>query len=358
MFSKLKYIRDFIFIQKCIPWRISRFISIKAKECYDFFCLTAKKWTETEYIEEWSIAIYKMTLSGKTFKLANDTANNKPALTRRDTKNRMIAYVADPFLVFNNGIYNMFFEALKNCRGIKKGIIGLATSDNLKRWKFKKIVLEEPFHLSYPNIFYWEGKFYMLPESQEAKAVRLYEAIDFPEKWKFVKILLDGKNFVDPTIFHFMDKFWMFLSDTSNCILYLYYADSLDGAWKEHPKSPIIKDDSSKARPAGNVLFIENRLIRLAQNYFKSYGYAVRAFEITKLDTEEYEEKELPESPLIKGTDIGWNKDGMHHLSVHQVREKEWVASVDGKKVYERYKYLKHAPPFLTRFLAKISQNA
>ena len=358
MSSKLKYIRDFIFIQKCIPWRITKFLSMKAKEWNDFLRIKAKKWSETEYIEKWSIAIYKMTLSDNTFKLANYNTEDRPVLTAKDTKNRKVAYVADPFLIFNNGIYYMFFEALKNGDGFKKGVIGLSVSKNLKRWKFKKIVLDEPFHLSYPNIFYWGGKFYMLPESQEAKSVRLYEADNFPERWKFVKTLLEGKNFVDPTIFYHKNKFWMFLSDTSNCILYLYYSDTLEGIWNEHPKSPIIKNDFSKARPAGSVFPVGNRLIRIAQDYFKSYGYSVRAFEITRLNTEEYEEKELPESPFIKGTGSGWNQDGMHHLSVHQIRDNEWVASVDGKKVYETYKYLRNRPRFLTKFLDKITKNA
>ena len=38
------------------------------------------------------------------------------------------------------------------------------------------IVLAEPFHLSYPYVFEWQGSHYMIPESGAAKSVRLYRA--------------------------------------------------------------------------------------------------------------------------------------------------------------------------------------
>ncbi len=321
----MKYTNEFIFTQKCIPWRIIKFWN----------CGGIKQWRESEIFEEWSIGIYKMTFHEEKLEFTNYKTANNPVLTAKNLGDKRVQYVADPFLVAKNGIYYMFFEVLKN----NKGIIGLAASKDCRKWKFKKIILEEPFHLSYPFIFNWEGKYYMLPESQQTKSVRLYEANNFPDGWRFVKTLLEGKNFVDPTIFYSKNKFWLFVSDTSDSNLYLYYSDSLKDGWEEHPKNPIIKDNLSMARPGGNVIEIENKLIRIAQDDLKDYGYAVRAFEITKLNTQEYEEKELAESPLLKASGRGWNKDGMHQLSVCRTAEKEWIVSVDGKTMKKRYKY-------------------
>ena len=62
------------------------------------------------------------------------------------------------------------------------GDIGLAVSDDGINWSYKQIVLDEPFHMSYPYVFKWQEDFYMIPESQEANSVRLYRALDFPTK--------------------------------------------------------------------------------------------------------------------------------------------------------------------------------
>lgn len=60
-----------------------------------------------------------------------------------------------------------------------------------------KEVLVEPIHLSYPNVFEYKGKIYMIPESGHNYDIRLYVSNDFPYKWEFIKVLFSGANFVD-----------------------------------------------------------------------------------------------------------------------------------------------------------------
>jgi len=166
-----------------------------------------------------------------------------------------------------NETWYMFFEAFNCFSG--KGEIGLATSDNGVRWKYKQIVLDEPFHLSYPYVFKWEDSYYMLPETSQADSVRLYKTVDFPTKWSLLETLLTGRDYVDPSIFHFNDKWWLFTglgapyyrADT----LRLYYANDITGPWLEHPQSPIIAGNLRLARPAGRVLVINDRVVRYAQ---------------------------------------------------------------------------------------------
>jgi hypothetical protein len=292
-------------------------------------------WIKKELFEEWSIGIYKMIYEKEGFKLFDYKTVKNPALTAKNLKDKKVRYVADPFIVSKNGTYYIFFEVLRN----EKGIIGLAVSKDCRKWEYKMTVLEEPFHLSYPFIVNWGGEYYMLPESYGTNSVRLYKALEFPFKWEFLKTLLENKDFADPTILLYQDKLWLFVSNASSVNLYLYYADTLEGPWKEHPKSPIIKNDPTKARPAGNTICIGNRLIRIAQNDYPYYGNSIRAFEITKLNTQEYCEKELAESPLLKASGQGWNKDGMHHLSVCRLGENEWIVAVDGKSMNKRYRF-------------------
>jgi glycosyltransferase involved in cell wall biosynthesis len=287
-------------------------------------------------VEKWSIGIYRLVYETKGFKFINIRTIRNPVLTAKSITGQKVDYVADPFLVLENGMYYMFFEVFEK----NKGSIGLAVSNDCRKWKYKTMVLEGSFHLSYPFIFKWEGTYYMLPESYQTKSVRLYEAANFPDEWRFVKTLLEGKEFVDSTLVRFGDKFWLFVSDTTDGNLYLYHADWLEGPWKEHAKNPIIRNERNIARPGGSMIYAENKLIRIAQDDLKAYGYAVRAFEITLLSTQEYNEKELAESPLLTPSGQGWNKDGMHHLSVCQIGEKEWIASVDGKSINKRYRFV------------------
>ena len=68
---------------------------------------------------------------------------------------------ADPF------IYNgyLFCELIHKNIGHKGGVIGCSPlQDNLDF----KVIIKEKFHLSYPHIFEYGGKIYMIPESCKA----------------------------------------------------------------------------------------------------------------------------------------------------------------------------------------------
>ena len=41
-------------------------------------------------------------------------------------------------------------------------------------------IINEPFHMSFPNVFKFENEFYMMPENSESNQLRLYNAVDFP----------------------------------------------------------------------------------------------------------------------------------------------------------------------------------
>jgi len=169
----------------------------------------------------------------------------------------------------------------------------------------------------------------MLPETGKTKSVRLYKAEKFPYKWVFVKEILKGKEFMDPTIFFHNNLWWIFAETKDNSVLRLYYSDIPLGPWEEHKKSPIIQGNSSIARPAGNVIFHNKKIIRFAQDDESNYGNQVWAFEITKLTKEDYEEKKIHELPILKGFER-WNKQGMHHISAIKTKKGYWIASVDG----------------------------
>lgn len=273
--------------------------------------------------KEWSIGVYT---GDSPFNLAPHNSNGNPVLRAEDVKDIKAAFVADPFAVKENSNWYMFFEVMNNDTG--HGDIGLATSLDGFKWKYQQIILDEPFHLSYPYTFKWKGEFYMIPESHEAYSVRLYKADDFPAKWSFVKSLIHG-NYKDSSIFRYLGKWWMFTTDR-NDVLRLFYSNHLTGSWVEHPRSPVIVRNPHISRPAGRVLVFDDKIFRYAQDDKPTYGNKVRAFEITDLTTTAYNQKELAESPVLTPSQKGWNAEGMHQVDPHQISKNNWVAFVDG----------------------------
>ncbi len=255
-----------------------------------------------------------------------------PVLTAKDITDAPASFVADPFMLHENDTWYMFFE-VKNAR-TKQGDIGLATSEDGLNWAYKQIVLDEPFCLSYPYVFKWKNDYYMIPNSYQTKSVRLYKAVDFPTKWSFIGDLLQGHTYMDSSIFYYKDKWWLFTCTMprKDDNLRLYYANELVGPWVEHPNSPIIEKDANIARPGGRVLVFDGRIIRYTQDDEPTYGNQVRAFEITKLSTTNYEEKEVRESPILKPGETGWNERGMHNIDLHQIDKNKWIACVDGAR--------------------------
>lgn len=218
---------------------------------------------------------------------------------------------ADPFVLFKNNRYYVFFEEL--LYKTDKGHISVLEISKDGKALNPVNILEKPYHLSYPFLFEYEDKLYMIPESWEAKTIQLYECIDFPYDWKFKMNLMEGLSAADTTLHFQNDTWWLFATkdkngkDALDDHLYLFYADNpLTDNWTPHPKNPIVSD-KSRARPAGKLFYKNGKLIRPSQDCTKAYGYAFNFNEIKVLTKTEYQEQLLEKikpdwAPEIKRT--------------------------------------------------------
>jgi hypothetical protein len=274
----------------------------------------------------WSIGIL-VGESPLEWRESEDVDN--PVLTRDDVTDRNAGFVADPFLIREGGTWYLFCEVWSHVDG--QGDIGVATSPDGRTWTYQGIVLDEPHHLSYPQVFAWRGSFWMVPESRKAGELRLYWTESLPGPWRLERTLLDYGPMADPTLFRHEGLWWLLVGGEANDSLHLFFSESLDGMWLEHLESPVVRGDPRGARPAGRVVKHEGRLYRFGQDMAPDYGSAVRAFEILELTTETYRERPALSGPLLEGSGEGWNAERMHHLDAHRLEDGTWIAAVDGR---------------------------
>ena len=108
-------------------------------------------------------------------------------------------WYADPTLIKRNGVIYLFTEAFQN-----NSQIGRIAVSKLENGAFSrpKIVIKKPYHLSYPCVFEYKDKVYMLPESSQNRTLELYCAEDENLlEWRLVTIIRENVNCVDTTVF-------------------------------------------------------------------------------------------------------------------------------------------------------------
>jgi len=203
---------------------------------------------------------------------------------------------ADP-CVFNtgDGKHFIFFEELIYAKKrAHLSVIELKEDGTISK---PQIVLEKPYHLSYPFVFKEGNDIYMIPETSANKTIELYKCISFPDKWEFQMNLMENLHAVDTTIHKKDGKYWMFVNIKENKgasawdELFLFYADTLfTQDWKAHPQNPIISD-VQQSRPAGHLIEHQGKLYRPSQDCSCTYGYATNMNEVLTLNEKEYKER-------------------------------------------------------------------
>lgn len=204
---------------------------------------------------------------------------------------------ADPFIIFKDNMYYVFFEEFVYRKN--KAHISFLTIKKNGIYSKPTRILERSYHLSYPFVFSFNAKYYMIPESSANNTIDIYECTKFPEKWEFHKTLIENITATDSTLFYKNGKWWLFTSITKyknqkrENELSLFYSDSpMSSEWISHPKNPIVSNIKG-SRSAGKIFEENGQIIRPAQDCSIRYGYGIIFYQISILNENDYQEKEI-----------------------------------------------------------------
>ena len=194
-------------------------------------------------------------------------------------------YYADPFPFEHEARHFLFVEEFPHATG--KGIISVSTFDAAGRPTTPRPVMDQPFHLSYPQVFSAGGDIYMLPEGGAGGELVLYRATDFPGGWVPDCVLVPGRELYDATLLEHGGRFWLLAAErdgrgSSADTMVAFHAPTLKGPWTPHRANPIAIDLAGAA-----FVQVGRRLVRPVQDGTLGYGGGLGLSDLTRLDEEE-----------------------------------------------------------------------
>jgi len=246
-------------------------------------------------------------------------------------------YIADPFFIFKDKTFYLFTEL----KGKNNANIALFTSSNGLDYKYEGVVIDEDFHLSYPQVFRHKSEIYMLPETKQSGNVLLYKAIDFPTKWEIVDTLIRNRKLKDATIL--LEKNLMVAVDDHMNQL-IFESDSLHGEWKESKRFDGRR--GNETRPGGRFFKFQNDWYLPVQDRTYGYGSGISIYKLKeseeKISLDISEKRFLQEVPEVK-----WFNRGMHHLDIQQVENRYYTVydgdrNLDGEQSFQIWRTLKY----------------
>lgn len=189
-------------------------------------------------------------------------------------------FLADPFGIWQDDCLYVFAEFYDYNQG--KGIIEVLIYDRHFTLQERRPVLSENWHLSYPQIFRYEGAVYMLPEAYKSGRLTLYKATSFPYEWEKVPTFDFPIGAIDATPLHHAGRWWLFWTPPTpkparQSTLHIALAEELTGPWCDMGRFLI---DRSGARPGGTPFIEGDDVVLPVQDCSETYGGGLRLLRI------------------------------------------------------------------------------
>jgi hypothetical protein len=205
-------------------------------------------------------------------------------------------FLADPFVVSRGEETAIFVEDYHYSSG--KGVISAVRLLPDGEYELLPSVLKEDFHLSFPYVFEYRGELYMVPESYEARSIRLYRCSRFPDKWDFEMNLMKGVSAVDSMVFEHSGAWWLLTNlapengGEPGPALHAFTAESpLSTEWRSHVKNPV-QFSATVGRNGGLLKARNGETFRVRQRYgYNQYGVGTSIAKLQRLNGDAYEEE-------------------------------------------------------------------
>ena len=236
------------------------------------------------FVPQWGISLVEADWKSKDAALrASRPVPNPPG-----------RYFADPFVIERDGRTYCFVEDFVHARGKAHITVleyrhGVATEVGP--------CLDEPFHLSFPFVFEYQGELYLCPEASQSRSVRMYRCVEFPLRWELARTALPGFPALDTLLFERQGRWWMLTCgfagphDPFGSELHVFHADSpLSEHWQPLPGNPVIAD--RRFRAATRMLLDRDAAGKLSEvcamyaEVLRHRGEQDRAFAVMRMAAE------------------------------------------------------------------------
>lgn len=257
------------------------------------------------YHESWDIMILKdhgsHLFPDNTLEILSKTTAQQ--LTKKYT------FQADPFIVEKADKLYVFYEAFsfRNSKGTLRCRVldrELTEIDDVKLEGFDDLKC----HLSFPFLIHINDQLFMIPESSERKEVILFQSVEFPARWKKIKVLISDTEVTD-NVFLTINETCYLLSTTMDNEIIIHSAENIFGEWQRI--APSLKVSNHHHRGAGAPYLVDNKMYFLTQECTpETYGKSIYIKELVTLNDTVFDES------LIEKINSSINhSDGVHTLN-------------------------------------------
>lgn len=237
------------------------------------------------YHESWDIMILKdhgsHLFPDNTLEILSKTAAQQ--LKKKYT------FQADPFIIEKADKLYVFYEAFsfRNSKGTLRCRIldrELTEIDDVKLEGFDDLKC----HLSFPFLIHINDQLFMIPESSERKEVILFQSVEFPVRWKKIKVLISDTEVTD-NVFLTINETCYLLSTTMDNEIIIHSAENIYGQWQRI--APSLKVSNHHHRGAGAPYLVDNKMYFLTQECTpETYGKSIYIKELVTLSNTVFDE--------------------------------------------------------------------
>ena len=279
-------------------------VSFKEEKSWNFEydindTLLLREFQKDYWVKYWwqELGKYWFMLTEYEYCLAYNTLSKSATIKNSVLKPNFREWYADPIPFFWNEKQYVFVEIFEKFKG--KGCIGVCdyTSDGVLHRPHH--IIEEDFHMSFPNVFEVGKEIYMIPECSGVEQIRIYKMENKINNWKVVNVFESVGEIVDVAVWK-EEKLLLLLGTRINpenkhqSRLVLYSLQNIGEKNAVLNKEWEAEEYSYDTRNGGNFVKIKNEHFRVVQHSTKNiYGEFITLKQILQLNSKELKEKHM-----------------------------------------------------------------